>query len=418
MQSNINNNEQDPFSEFFRQKLENHQLPVDANSWNEIKERLKSKRRIIPFWFWLSGGAAVAVLALLFTLSPLSESPELMVKSKTTDIKQKYIETERVEKQQIQVTTLIEKVPTKQTGTNNQLTNEQEQTIIETTFAQIHTINSDTTESNIIIENTTGNNLKPEAVAQTAIENKDSVIDKKTTRIISNSLTENTIEKPIVKSKNKQSWLLAATFGPGGTNLSSTNGYALEKNGNVGLSFASNSYTNIMSANDFSQKNYLPPVSVGLIIGKDLDKTISIETGLVYTYLVSTFENNGVQHNNANLKLHYLGIPLNLVVKLWNNPKWDIYLSGGMMVEKGLRSIYTQNEYYGYQTYTTTAKTRIDGLQWSVNTSFGATYKIRQNWGIYFEPKFSYFFDNNQPVSARTEYPVVIGLTVGVRIKF
>lgn len=44
MQNNINNNEQDAFSEVFRQKLENHQLPVDAECWDEIEARLKSKK--------------------------------------------------------------------------------------------------------------------------------------------------------------------------------------------------------------------------------------------------------------------------------------------------------------------------------------------------------------------------------------
>jgi len=65
MQDDINNiDKPDNFSEFVRQKLENHQLPVDADSWNEIEARMKAqKRRIIPFWFWFSGGAAVAVLA-------------------------------------------------------------------------------------------------------------------------------------------------------------------------------------------------------------------------------------------------------------------------------------------------------------------------------------------------------------------
>ena len=77
MQNNINNNERDAFSDKVRQKLEGHQVPVEAGTWDNIEQRLASKRkRVIPFWFWMSGGAAVAVLALLFTLRPLTESKD------------------------------------------------------------------------------------------------------------------------------------------------------------------------------------------------------------------------------------------------------------------------------------------------------------------------------------------------------
>jgi hypothetical protein len=84
MQNNINNNGQDTFSEVFRQKLENHEMPVAATCWEEIEARLrpeKKKKRIIPFWFWLSGGAAVASLALLFILRTPTETKDFIGKS-------------------------------------------------------------------------------------------------------------------------------------------------------------------------------------------------------------------------------------------------------------------------------------------------------------------------------------------------
>jgi len=88
------------------------------------------------------------------------------------------------------------------------------------------------------------------------------------------------------------------------------------------------------------------------------------------------------------------------------------------MLEKGLSSFYVVNQHAGNQTITTTATTNIDGVQWSVNGAVGTTYKFQRHFGIFFEPKISYFFDNHQPISARTNYPVVIGLTAGVRFQF
>jgi len=70
------------------------------------------------------------------------------------------------------------------------------------------------------------------------------------------------------------------------------------------------------------------------------------------------------------------------------------------------------------QTNTTTSSSNIEGIQWSVNGAVGVNYNIQRNFGIFFEPKISYFFDDNQPISARTAYPVVIGLMAGIRFQF
>ena len=89
MQDNINNNKPDAFSELMKQKLENHQLPVDLNDWSAIEKRLnkKGKRKIIPWWMWLPMGSA-AVLALLFTLRSFNETPGYTVKSNSHAVTQ------------------------------------------------------------------------------------------------------------------------------------------------------------------------------------------------------------------------------------------------------------------------------------------------------------------------------------------
>jgi len=87
-------------------------------------------------------------------------------------------------------------------------------------------------------------------------------------------------------------------------------------------------------------------------------------------------------------------------------------------MEKGIRSVYVQNQFINNKSIMTTTSTNIDGIQWSVNGAVGTTYKIQQNIGLFFEPKISYYYKNNQPISARTEYPVVFGLSAGVRFQF
>ena len=420
MSNNINNNK-DTFDNIFRQKLENHQLPIDADCWTEIEERLKSKkkRRIIPFWFWLSGGAAVALLTLLFTIHLPSESPEYTGKTKKGNIQQKKTETRQIAKQQTERLNLTGKTSIDY-STFEKTVQKRKNPVEEKGAAYNHVNNSDSSKNNqtpkeAIVENSNEERI----LTQKTAESKDTASRNQSTRFIPENLAESTKDEPSTKPKNKQNWLLAASFGSGGSTsgLNSGNGYVYASNGKDYLTNASANYSNILASNDFSEKNYLAPISFGLTLRKNLNRTLGLETGLIYTYLLSTFENSGMQHSDAKLHLHYVGIPVNLVAGIWENSKWELYSSAGIMVEKGIQSVYTQNQYFGNMVQTTTAKTKIDGLQWSVNGAVGLTYKVQRNWGIYFEPKVSYFFDNNQPVSARTENPISIGLTAGVRFK-
>jgi hypothetical protein len=274
----------------------------------------------------------------------------------------------------------------------------------------------DTTENRSENKPVTGNNQKEENnVAENSREHSDSISEKK--RTIPNSLIEESISEPDTKVKNKSGWLLATAVGLNGSVPTGNGNYAASlSNQNIVTNATGN--PNIMKPADFSNIIYSTPLSVGLIVRKNITKTWSIESGFEYTYLLTTFKNTVVQQTNAKLHLHYIGVPLNLIAQLWNNPKWEIYLSGGGKVEKGIRSVYVQNQYSNNQTITTTTSTNIDGVQWSVNGAVGTTYKIQQNIGLFFEPKISYYYNNNQPISIRTEFPVVFGLSAGVRFQF
>lgn len=415
MQNNINKNERDVFSDLIRQKLENHQVPVDNTMWEEIQVRLTSnKRKILPFWWWVSGGAAVAVLALLFTLHPLSESKEVIAKSTKGTVLQEPTQPKQVVKPHFNEPNQPHKEPIIAAQPKIQLSG-QTTTTIALNYLSLQRIVNDSVEKINTIENRMDNSENTAASTKLASSlSNDSVTEN--TREIPNSLVEKNIDEPVVPKKHKRGWLLAATVGSNGSIPTGNGNYNLLQ-GDKNIVNATPSYTSIMTPNEFHTINYLSPLSFGLTVRKNLDKQWTLESGLVYTYLLTTFENSGMQRNDARLHLHYIGVPLNLVVQLWNLPKWDIYLSGGGMVEKGLKSVYVQTQYNSNQTITTTAFTDINGFQWSVNGAVGTTYKIYRNVGIFFEPKISCYFENNQPLSARTEHPTVIGLTAGVRLQ-
>jgi hypothetical protein len=159
------------------------------------------------------------------------------------------------------------------------------------------------------------------------------------------------------------------------------------------------------------------------MVRKNFNKRIAIETGLTYSFLHSKFtDENDLFYRDATMKLHYLGVPLNAVVYLLNNkPKWNIYFSLGGMVEKGLMLDYVQNFRYHQQpahTYTVSLQDDIPQLQWSLNSSLGISYKFYRDMSVYFEPRITYYLKNNQPVSIRTEKPLLVGLNAGLRYEF
>jgi hypothetical protein len=420
MEDNNNNiNSEDRFSEIFRQKLENHQLPIDDKVWNTIEKQLKPKRKKIALWMWIPIGTA-AMLALIFTLRPYSESTSSITKinpkseqqsdlqiSELAEIHEDTISTSG----KLQKEVVADKLQPKQTKANFQNTNKQTNLTEEYAYVVEEPINSKPTSAV----------FETDSIVQPKIETKDSTSKIPGKRYVPNTLIAESEIQPMTEPKKQNNWMLAAAFGSGGSEGGGKlfgNADMLYTNGTESLVSAVTKNTQILTPNDFSSKMHLPPVSFGVVIRRNLTKTLSLQSGLMYTYLLSTFENTGVQHYDAKLHLHYIGLPLNLITKIWTNPKWDIYFSTGGAIEKGIRSNYIQNQYYGNQTYTTRADTNISGLQWSINAGFGTTYKLNRKFGIYFEPKINYYLNNNQPMSARTEQPLVVGINAGLQYDF
>jgi hypothetical protein len=168
--------------------------------------------------------------------------------------------------------------------------------------------------------------------------------------------------------------------------------------------------------------NYLPPISAGFSVRKNFTERIALETGLFYTYLQTNFSHNYYDYRfqKATLKVHYLGIPINLIVNIINNPKWNLYFSVGGAIEKGLRLDYEKVTTYSYSTavYRQHLNDKVQRVQFSVNASVGVAARIYKGFGIYFEPRFGYYFKNRQPLNIRTASPFNIGLNAGIRYEF
>lgn len=227
-------------------------------------------------------------------------------------------------------------------------------------------------------------------------------------------------------------WLLATAVGTGGrpsllpnnmdnavndpsNNLDMGNGFYPGKPGDMNTGGKPEPG---ISAGQYTDADYAPTLSFGFIVRKNLNRRLALESGLVYSYLYTKLHGLPNMSGDAKLGLHYLGIPVNLVVNLWDDKRWNVYVSGGPMVEKGLRSVFRQEIWRSGSSSSVSETGGINGLQWSLNFSAGAAYRFHPDWSLYLEPRFSYYFDNYQPRSIRTDKSSVIGINAGVRFEF
>ncbi|MBB4036102.1 hypothetical protein GGR21_002003 [Dysgonomonas hofstadii] len=418
----------DEFSNLIRQKIEDYRVPVDSECWSGIEQRLQPKGGKKSLW-WVGGiAASIAILVAVLLFRPADQggivSPMIStVEHLNISLPEKQIEQETEEAIETIYPTSAKK--TRIAENKQSRTEDKDKDNTDAIEKEIkETINLIDTVSLASIPDNTLNN---------ASDNEPD--GKKTDSTSDQNKTENKGSKKVSqpekillpkKSANSSNWLLAASVSSGGNNAASQaqtiNNMPMRDYSNATdmtkepVYMLSNSQ---IPENEFSDFDYSLPLSFGVTVRKDINNILGIETGLTYTYLSTTMKKAGTPQYQAKQEIHYLGVPLNLVVYLWNNPKWNVYLSAGGMLEKGLKGIYTQDMYLnGQKADDTRIKGSVDGVQWSLNASAGASYSFYQGWGLYVEPRISYFFDNDQPISIRTEKSTVFGLGAGFRYKF
>jgi hypothetical protein len=427
MQNNIKNNEHDAFSESIRQKLEGHQTPVEPALWDAVAAGITATtaKRKFPFVWWITTGLAAAVALLLFVNMPVNQN-ESTIASTTNSVIEKSKPSESIaQNKEIVVSTSdnnvlkIKSSLSKEKKTDNSIQiNEYESDNLKKEFVQKEIV----AVNNIKVENV----IPTETSAVLAqIENKstkESPIDTIVSKPNSTPSEKLQLKKEDwtdpLKEKNNSNWELVAMVGSAGKSNTNTNlesAPVFDYSPRMGIVSAERATTYIFAPEDFSDKTYLAPVSAGFAVARKISPVLSLESGVNYTYLLTMFKNNTI---DSKLHLHYIGLPVRVVYDFLNNNKWSFYAAAGGMVEKGLWSVYVQNQNNPNSVITTTVSDKINGWQYSVNTSVGGAYNIYKNAAIYFEPKLSYYFDTNQPISIRTVTNVVVGFEGGLRYKF
>src|SRR5690554_4615991 len=429
----LNENRMDKRDDFSRkvgEKLREHQIPVAPDVWNALEKRLpKGEKRTPAYWPLAIAGVAAAFLALFFLLNPLGEEfnrESLHVQEISSPTKEmapheaEPMETREGEPKEI--TALNQGVDFEKDVKAERVADTERVDEIKKVVDPDKVIEHEVFVESIEVDSKRGV-VEPEEVAE-PIE-----VDKPQT-VVRNGDAES---KEKVESKGSvettpRSLLLALASGDGlsGFPFGSYYGdesyyydFAPGEGSGIGSDGGGDGQYNLLSPSDYTDIEHRPPVSFSLMAGFPLNSNLSIEAGLSYTYLYSRFNRNDRLVYRGSLQQHYVGVPVNLRYSVWHNDDWQVYLSGGGSIEKGLRSIYKQEiEQSGDRVFETSVYNRINGFQFSAQGGAGFSYRVQNNLQLFAEPRLIYYFNNNQPMSARTENPWVFGLNIGVRLQF
>lgn len=179
------------------------------------------------------------------------------------------------------------------------------------------------------------------------------------------------------------------------------------------------------TANNIAEMEHSQPVSVGLVVSKSIFDDLSIETGLVYTYLYSKARNTNIASKiQETQQFHYIGVPLNVNYDVISFRNLDVYVSLGGMVEKdfaGKREYMaeTVTELNSTGEEQITEKIRQNNYQYSVNAGVGLSYPVYNKLNLYGKVGGSYYFDAENPYNTiYSDKKIMLDLNVGLRYEF
>ncbi len=158
------------------------------------------------------------------------------------------------------------------------------------------------------------------------------------------------------------------------------------------------------------------PVYVGMEVAFPLDDKWSIQTGLVYSELCSTFDKGAVHTDQT---ISYLNVPLKVGVNLTAGKKWNIYASGGMMVGFGVSGkaeILKPSASNGRVSMTQ----RLNDIPVtaSIVASPGLEFRLFRSLNAYAEPSLMFNIPTGRKYHTfNTENPFVLNFGLGLRYK-
>lgn len=163
------------------------------------------------------------------------------------------------------------------------------------------------------------------------------------------------------------------------------------------------------------------PLQFALTAEYKLSRRLGIESGLVYSRLVSELTSGTEETNYKTTQaLNYLGVPLSLNFAFADTKFYGFYVSAGAMLEKCISGKSVTDYYYGGASHSGAYESiRVEPLQWSAKASLGFELALFEPAKLYFEPGLRYNFPADTPVQTiYSERALNFNLRAGLRFSF
>ena len=231
-------------------------------------------------------------------------------------------------------------------------------------------------------------------------------------------------DKDAPKTSNRRAFALSV-YTSGGLNASSATQQSAPiatAVGSDGVAWADAPLLGIMLYNQglpthLRYKHYMP-IRAGIHLAYRFHSRLAVETGVVYSCLLSDYEDGSDSHYIAGRQtLHYIGVPLNLTCRIYSWRQLDIYGSVGGMAELCVGGTQRTDYVLNSKTEQSTNE-RITEHPWQFSTtlSLGVQYNCLSWLGIYLEPGATYRFrDHSSLRSIYSQRPLDFSLNLGLR---
>lgn len=234
------------------------------------------------------------------------------------------------------------------------------------------------------------------------------------------------------RTSSSRRWSLALNGGTGGASTSYHKGYYNAPARSNGFPFEGNTkgardmdmlYALNMNQDVQSKVSHKFPVQWGLGVRFELSPRWSVGTGLTYTRLdTDVFSGSESSFYVQNLRMHYVGIPLEVSYTYFKSRPFNGYITAGGLIEKCVKGDMNTTFHMGrdYKSSLEGQDNLAKGLwQGSVNLAAGFQLNVLEQVGVYCEPGVSYFIpDGSSLPSIRHDKPWQFNIQAGVRYTF
>lgn len=172
------------------------------------------------------------------------------------------------------------------------------------------------------------------------------------------------------------------------------------------------------------------PLTLQLLINRQISSHWSFTTGLSLTGMKSSFESGNRQTVSTpaviyrTQRIHYLGIPVKASFRIAESNRMSIYTSGGILfdfpVSARQTTRFVYSDPYDSSYINSDISTRIHASgQLSFGVGLGLQYEILPHINIFLEPSISYYLTDRQGIETyRTEHPFDISIPAGIKISW